>query len=267
MESPELAALVARARTGDRAALESVLAAVAPSVHRFGLRMCKSATDAEDVLQETLLAILNHLPEFEGRASLSSWAFSLTRSACARKRRGLKNRPPVSDEHLGEEADVAPSPEARAADRELASALSTALGGLSDDHREVVLLRDVEGLSAPETASALGISVDAVKSRLHRAREALRAALRPVLEPSIPRGPGCPDIVALWSEKMDGDLSPRDCAAMERHIEGCASCGAACDALKRTLLACQRVQSGPVPADVQRSVKAALDAWTARAPS
>jgi len=266
MAPVDVGELVARARRGDREAMEAVLAAVAPTVHRFGLRMCKNVHDAEDVLQDTLLNIANHLGDFEGRSSLSSWVFALTRSACTRKRRGLKNRPPAPDAHLADAADVAPSPEARAADQELASALSSALDGLSDDHREVILLRDVEGLAASEAASALGISVDALKSRLHRAREALRAALRPLLEPARAQPPsGCPDVVALWSQKIEGDLSPLDCAAMEQHLAGCPACGAACDALKRTLLACQRVRTGPVPPEIQARVRAAVRAWSGRA--
>jgi RNA polymerase sigma-70 factor (ECF subfamily) len=265
-ESTDIVEQIARARQGDREALEAVLAAVAPSVHRFGLRMCKNAHDAEDVLQDTLLNIAKHLADFEGRSSLSSWVFALTRSACARKRRGLKNQPPVPDEHVAETQDLAPSPEARAANQQLASALSKALDGLSDDHREVILLRDVEGLSAPEAASAIGISVDALKSRLHRAREALRTALSPLLEPARAQVPsGCPDVVALWSQKAEGDLSAGDCAAMEKHLASCPACGAACDALKRTLFACQRVSAGPVPPEIQAQVKAAIRAWSARA--
>jgi RNA polymerase sigma-70 factor (ECF subfamily) len=257
--------LVARACQGDREALEGVLATVAPSVHRFSLRMCKNVHDAEDVLQDTLLAIANHLGEFEGRSSLSSWAFALTRSACTRKRRGLKNQPPVSDDRLAEAPDGAPTPEARVADQELASALSSALDGLSDDYREVILLRDIEGLSAPEAASSLGISVDATKSRLHRAREALRASLRPLLEPAMASPSGCPDVALLWSRKLEGDLSQGDCSAMEKHLVGCPACGAACDALKRALLACQRVRTEEVPPATQARVKAAVRAWAAQA--
>src|SRR6188768_4096989 len=88
--SSDLREMVARARQGDREALEAVLAAVAPSIHRFGLRMCKNVHDAEDVLQDTLINVAKHISDFEGRSSLSSWVFALTRSACARKRRGLK---------------------------------------------------------------------------------------------------------------------------------------------------------------------------------
>ncbi len=258
----DLTEMVARARAGDRAALEAVLLEVAPAIHRFGLRMCKNVHDAEDVLQDTLINVAQHLGEFEGRSSLSSWVFALTRSACARKRRGLKNQPPVSDERLAESRDPAPSPESRAADHELASALSVALDRLSDEHREVILLRDVEGLSAPEAAAAIGISVDALKSRLHRAREALRAAFLPLLEPRREQvQTGCPEVAALWSKKLEGDLSQSDCSAMEKHIETCSECGATCDALKGALLACQASRAEEVPSAVQARVKAAIRAW------
>lgn len=250
--------LIERARSGDAAAMEELLGKIAPSVQRFGMRMCKNATDAEDVLQDTLLNVAVHLKDFEGRSSLSSWVFALTRSACSRRRRGLKNQPPIEDS--SEPEDDAPSPEDRAQDRELARALDRALRSLSDDHREVILLRDVEGLTAPEVAEALSISIDAVKSRLHRAREALRASLKPMLEPKLPTSSGCPDVVEMWSRKLEGDLSARDCAAMEKHIETCPTCAGACDALRRALLACRRSATEVRP-EVQARVKSAIRAW------
>jgi len=208
------------------------------------------------------LTIANHLGEFEGRSSFSSWAFTLARSACSRKRRGLKNRPLESIEEAAEKREEAPSPEQQAQDRELAQALNSALDGLPDDYREVILLRDVEALSAPEAADSLGISVPAVKSRLHRARIALRDALKPVLEPrSIVAATSCPDVLALWSNKLEGDLSPVDCAEMEKHLETCSACASACTALKAALLACRRTGTGQVRAEVQAAVKTAVHQW------
>jgi len=177
--------------------------------------MCRNVQDAEDVLQDTLINVAQHLGDFEGRSSLTSWVFALTRSACARKRRGLKNQPHVSDERLVESADLAPSPETRLANQELASALSVALDRLSDEHREAILLART----------------------------------------------GCPDVVELWSKKLEGDLNQGDCSAMEKHIEACSQCGAACDALKRALLACHRARTEEVPPEVQARVKAAVRAW------
>jgi len=262
--APPMQDLIERAKTGDSVAMEQLLATVAPSIQRFGARMCRNDTDAEDVLQDALLTIANHLDEFEGRSSFSSWAFALTRSACSRKRRGLKNRPLESIEEAEEKHEESPSPEQQAQDRELAQALNSALDGLPDEYREVILLRDVEALTAPETADSLGISVPAVKSRLHRARMALRDALKPVLEPRVTVvATSCPDVLALWSGKLEGDLSPVDCAEMEKHLESCAACASACTALKAALLACRRAGTGEVRPEVQTAVKTAVHRWIA----
>jgi RNA polymerase sigma-70 factor, ECF subfamily len=254
--------LVARARNGDAAALEELLTRIAPAVRRFGIRMCRSPHDADDVLQDTLLTISTHLSGFEGRSSFSSWVFALTRSACSRMHRGLKNRPLVNADDVPEQRDDAPTPEEHATDRQIGRALVNALDGLADDYREVILLRDVEGLTAPEAADALGVSVDALKSRLHRARESLREAMKPVLEPTAPQpSPGCPDVLSALSRKIEGDLDQSDCAEMEKHIETCSACRSACDALKKALFTCRRSATAEVSPEVKEQVKAALRAW------
>lgn len=259
-------ATLERARRGDSVAMGEVLAAIAPSVQRFGMRMCKNPSDADDVLQETLLSIARHLPEFEGRSSLSSWVFTLVRSACSRHRRGLKNKPAETDEVLVQHPSGDPSPEDGAAGREQARALTRALDALGEEHREVLLLRDVEGMSALEAAEALGLGVDALKSRLHRARSALRDRLRPVLEPGTrTTKPGCPNVIDAWSRKLEGDLDAGDCAKMERHVASCPSCGGACAALRQALQACASVAEGPVRPEVRARVTAALQAWQAAA--
>ena len=255
--------LLDRARQGDRAALEELLAQHAPAIYRFSLRMCRNAADAEDTLQDTLLAIAGHLGDFAGRASLSSWIFALTRSACTRRRRGLKNRPAQNVEDAPQLRDARPNPEENAGQQELSAVLTAALEQLPEAYREVLLLRDMEGLSAAEAADALGVSVDACKSRLHRARQALREALEPILEAHAPQqGPACPDIVQAWSRKLEDDLSSHDCAAMEKHILSCPACGAACTALKRSLSACQRIGTEEVPPAIQAQVKAAIRRFT-----
>lgn len=178
-------ALISRARAGDSAAMESLLTEVTPSVERFVRRMCPGS-DADDVLQETLISLVRNLDRFEGRAALTSWVFALTRSACSRQRRGLKNQPHESDDVVASARDESADPEEQASEAQLSRALHEALDKLSPEHREVILLRDVEGLTAPEAAAALHLSVEALKSRLHRARAALRDELKPVLEGSVP---------------------------------------------------------------------------------
>lgn len=255
-----------RAKAGDRQALEELLEEVAPLVYRFGSRMCRHEADAEDVVQDTLLSIASHLNEFEGRSSLSSWVFALARTACARKRRGLKHRPHLPEEAAGERAADGLGPDTALEQRELRAQLEAALDALSYEHREVLLLRDVEGLTAPEVAAALGTSVDAVKSRLHRARSAFRDAFDPAAASPTRRRTKWPDVVAAFSSKLEEDLEPCDCEQLAADLASCVDCEAASAALQSALGACRSVEQGPVPPEVRERVRAALEGL-ARKPS
>lgn len=169
-------ALLERARRGDGEAMQALLTELSPSVRRFGQQLCRHEADAMDVMQDTLLAVASHLGDFEQRAALSSWVYALARSACNRRRRGLKNQAHLPESAVAERADSEATPEERLEAAEVGRSLGRALCGLPDAQREVIVLRDLMGLSASETAKRLGISVPALKSRLHRARAALREA-------------------------------------------------------------------------------------------
>jgi RNA polymerase sigma-70 factor (ECF subfamily) len=224
--------------------------------------MCGDREDAKDVLQETLLAAARGVKEFRGGASLSTWLFTIARSICIKKRRQSKFAPVEEvplDAVAADVAAAAPGPDEVAARQEVRRAIAAALAGLDPDLREVVILRDVEGFTAPEVGAITGAGVDAVKSRLHRARAAVRARLGEALGDAAPaRAPDCPDVLAAYSAKMEGDLDPKLCADLERHIDACAACRGICDALKRSLAVCASVPAGPVPEAVRRSVRAAL---------
>lgn len=242
--------------------MEAVLGSVAPSIRRFALRMCRNEADADDVLQDALLSIAQHLDGYEGRSSLASWAFAIARSACSRKRRGKKNEPTEGDDELVGRASEGPTPDEHAASRQLGELVTRALDGLSDEHREVLLLRDVEGMTAAEAATVLGISVDALKSRLHRARAALREAMRPILDENVPTAPGgCPDVVRALSQKLEDELDANACAEMEKHVLGCPSCAKSCDTLKDVLRACKAMPRPSVTPEMAKRVRSAVDEW------
>ncbi len=261
--------LLESARAGDAAALEALLTLHAPAVLRFGQKMCRHPEDAQDVLQDALLAAARGVRDFRGDASFATWLFTIVRSYCIKKRRVSKFAPTetVSFDHdaaAARLASSAPMPDEAAADHELSRALNDAIGELEEASREVLLLRDVEGLTAPEVAGVLGISVDAVKSRLHRARVQVRAQLEPLLPPPerlSAAGPDCPEIALLFSRYLEGEIGETECAAMEKHVASCARCRAGCESLKHTLALCRsnvdRAGSG-VSVEVQALVRKAL---------
>ena len=261
------AELIEALRRGDEKALGALLARHAPGIYRFGLKMCRDPEDAKDVVQDTLLAAARGMREFRGASSLSTWLYTIARSFCIKMRRRSKRLNggwvPIDQDSAGAEL---PSKEAQpdeaAGDYELGTGLERAIRSLPPMYREVLLLRDVEGLGAAEVAEVLGLSVDAVKSRLHRARLDVRARLEPFMasteRASPPASETCPDIVALFSRYVEGDIGAEECAAMERHVADCKQCSVACDSLKRTLALCRAEPHGEVPPDVQARVRRAL---------
>lgn len=260
--------LLAAARAGDRRALETLLESHQAQIYRFGLKMCRDPEDAKDVLQETLLAMARGVREFRGASSVSTWLYTIARSFCIKKRRRSKFAPAtessletdvaVEAKGLASEGD---KPDEALAGRQVEHALQQAIAGLEPLYREVLLLRDVEGLSASEVAKVVGAGVPAVKSRLHRARALVRERVAPLLgmEAASAGGSPCPDVVLMFSRHLEDEITAEQCAEMERHLEGCARCRGSCDSLKSTLALCRTAAPAvPVPPSVQTSVKTAV---------
>jgi RNA polymerase sigma-70 factor, ECF subfamily len=256
------ATLLRAVRDGDAEALEALLARHEDRIFRFGMRMCRHEEDARDVVQETMLAVARSAERFRGDASFAGWLFSIARNACAKNRRKRVGQPETLEpldtaEPLPSESEV---PEQILERRRMEQALEAAIASLRPKHREVVLLRDVEGLSAKEVAQATGSSVAAVKSRLHRARAELREMLQSQFgaESHEPHSETCPDVLAAWSERAEGDLEPSACAQLEQHVASCPRCAARCDGLRAVLAGCADMPGPRVPASVEAAIRAAL---------
>jgi RNA polymerase sigma-70 factor, ECF subfamily len=158
-------------------------------IFRYTYAMCGQREDAEEVAQETLMKVFENLNQLREPERLKPWVFQIAKNACFTKRRksvfaptqelSLEELRPTKDGESGriEIADWTALPEAVAENRELQRALHEAVQHLPDLYRAVFLLRDVEGLSSEEAAHVLDVSVDVVKTRLHRARLALRKQL------------------------------------------------------------------------------------------
>jgi RNA polymerase sigma-70 factor, ECF subfamily len=258
------AGLLDAARAGDRAALTKLLERHQQKVFGFGVKMCGDSEDAKDIAQDTLLTMARTVQDFRGDASLSTWLYPVARSFCIKKRRRTKGAPAFHEplDHATHESAGEPSmtPEQALLGREARETVASALDALDPEAREVVVLRDVEGLTAAEVAEVTGVSVAAVKSRLHRARTALRTHLLAVVggEPAEAAKPSCPDVLTMLSRKLEDEISPNVCAEMEAHVAGCPHCRGVCDSLKRTLALCKALPTPTVPQHVQDSLRKAI---------
>ena len=169
---------VAQARDGDASAFEELVRMYEAPVYRLALRMCGGrAEDAQEVAQEAFLAAWRGLPRFRGQCRFSSWLYKLTANAAVDHLRREKRRPAaVPLENAGEPADP-PTPQEELERRELHRAVQQALDRLTPEHREVLLLRQMQGLSYQEIGAALSLEEGTVKSRISRAKRQLRTIL------------------------------------------------------------------------------------------
>lgn len=180
----EASALIERARRGDARAFEALAREVERGLYRHVLRMLREPADAEDVVQDALLAAWHSLSGFEG-TSFRAWIFriatnrALDRLRARRRHPQLPLDPPSDDEDLTWAEPAAPGPELAdiAGDREALVVVEEALAALPAEQRAALLLRDVEGFAYEEIAMITTSEIGTVKSRIHRARLAVRNSL------------------------------------------------------------------------------------------
>jgi len=254
---------------GDDHAVEELLQRYQSKIYHYGMKMCRDPEDAKDVLQDTLLTMARSLRSFRGASSLSTWLYTIARSFCIKKLRKSKFAPAeelslsgVDSDHSGPVSPPSEQPDHIFSTKELGTYLNKAVQSLEPMYRDVLLLRDVEGLSAPEVAEVLGLRVDTVKSRLHRARLAVREQMEPLLgiesKPAAAASESCPEVLLLFSRHLENEIDPEICRTLELHLAKCAHCRASCESLKQTLTLCRNSSEVPVPERVQESVRKAI---------
>jgi len=181
-------------RNREDSGYELLVRSYGPQVMAIANRYLQSKADSADCFQETFVAIFQSIDSFQQRSSLRQWVRGVAVNQCLMKLRKRQRRREESIEHMlpmfndrGKRVEVAsPREKARIGEsldiEQVRRIVRESIGTLPDDYRLVLLLRDIDGYSTSETASILGIKVNAVKTRLHRARLALKFVLEPVLE-------------------------------------------------------------------------------------
>ena len=179
-------ALVDKARKGDLLAFRSLVEAHQNRLFGVALGMLKDRDEAKDVVQEVLIKVHQKLGDFEGNAAFSTWIYRICVNLCIDKKRAHARRHMVSIDDVGD-GDVSATPGSEGGgdnplralkDKELGAQIGRALATLSPEHRAVVLLREIEGMSYEEISQVLEIPKGTVMSRLFHARKLLQEQLR-----------------------------------------------------------------------------------------
>jgi RNA polymerase sigma-70 factor, ECF subfamily len=189
--------LVRAAQKGDGQAFRRLVEKYQRRVFQLALGMLKDPDDAMDISQETFVRVHRYLPSFKGDSSFFTWTYRIAMNLCldAQRRKGRSERVDVDE---GDEAEIEaamdpPShalagPQRQALNEELKAKMDQALGELSENHRSILLLREMEGLSYEELAKVLGIRKGTVMSRLFHARLKMQNKLREYLGEDAPEG-------------------------------------------------------------------------------
>jgi RNA polymerase sigma-70 factor (ECF subfamily) len=183
---PDDPAFVERLRAGDKEACAMCVREHSTNIYNLALKLTGEPAAAEDVLQETFLSAFKSISRFEGKSQLSTWLYRIAYNAVLMRLRKRQVETVSLDEPVEDEegvpqprdfADWSGNPEQALLDAEMRRIMDDAVASLSETLRSVFVLRDVNGLSTTQTAQVLGLSEEAVKSRLLRARLALREKL------------------------------------------------------------------------------------------
>ncbi len=205
-------------------------AAYRPALLAYARCLAATASDAEDLVQATLLAAIENAGQLENHNDPRPWLFTILRN---RFHRGARLRETVISE--AEWADLAvsagwasplPDPFAQAASAERTQRLEAAFLALDGEDREILLLRDIEEMSGPQTAALLGLTLAAMKSRLHRARLRLLAEIRhaPAASTAKSLEMSCLEVLQCLPHYADQSLPPQAKAAVEQHVAVCQAC-------------------------------------------
>lgn len=173
--------IVALAKNGDHNAFEQIVTTYEKKVYNMALRYTGDPEDALDICQEVFLRVYRFLPKYRGESTLSTWIYRITMNVCHDTAGNKTNiyelsldSGPGDDEQTTEIADMRYDPEKELEKKHTRQLVQQAISMLDSDHRDVIIMRDINGLSYDEISNVLNISTGTVKSRISRAREKLK---------------------------------------------------------------------------------------------
>jgi RNA polymerase sigma-70 factor (ECF subfamily) len=188
------ALLVERVKLGDVRAFEMLVVKYQRRIERLISRMVRDSDLVQDIAQETFIRVYRALPQFRGDSAFYTWLYRIAVNTAKKMLMDMKRDPLVLESSLhsgedGEETSRAESelsdgetPEAVLASKEIGAAVNAAVEALSEDLRQAITLREIEGLSYEEIADLMNCPIGTVRSRIFRAREAIAVRLRPLLD-------------------------------------------------------------------------------------
>ncbi len=189
------ALLVERVKRGDVRAFEMLVVKYQRRIERLISRMVRDSDLVADIAQETFIRAYRALPQFRGESAFYTWLYRIAVNTAKKSLMDLKRDPLITETALAardeegsetsrveNELSDGETPEALLASKEIATAVNEAIAALSEDLRQAITLREIEGLSYEEIADAMNCPIGTVRSRIFRAREAIALRLRPLLD-------------------------------------------------------------------------------------
>jgi RNA polymerase sigma-70 factor (ECF subfamily) len=189
------AALVERVQRGDQRAFEMLVVKYQRRIERLIARMVRDVDLVEDIAQETFIRAYRALPNFRGESAFYTWLYRIAVNTAKKAMIGLKRDPLLTESAMASATDEdgetsrveneltdGETPESVLASRQVAQAVNEAIEALSEDLRQAITLREIEGLSYEEIAELMSCPIGTVRSRIFRAREAIATRLRPLLD-------------------------------------------------------------------------------------
>ncbi|MFN3886382.1 MAG: RNA polymerase sigma factor RpoE [Aquabacterium sp.] len=197
MSAPDVdAALVQRVQRGDQRAFEMLVVKYQRRIERLIARMVRDTDLVEDIAQETFIRAYRALPNFRGESAFYTWLYRIAVNTAKKALIGLQRDPVMTESALASlddeeegggsrvenELSDGETPESVMASRQVAETVNAAIEALSDDLRQAIVLREIEGLSYDDIAELMNCPIGTVRSRIFRAREAIAQRLRPLLD-------------------------------------------------------------------------------------